>query len=443
MTKQMSILALVFVFLFGNVQAQNVKFEEYDLDNGLHVILHQDNSNPIVAVSVLYHVGSKNEKPNRTGFAHFFEHLLFEGSENIKRGEFMKYVAKAGGVNNANTTKDRTYYYELLPSNQLKLGLWLESERMLHAKVDQKGIETQREVVKEEKRLRYDNQAYLKGLFVDIPAILFKNNQYSWSVIGSMEDLNAAQEEDYKNFYKEFYVPNNATLSIAGDINIEEAKALISQYFSEIPKGADVVRPNTPAVPITSEIKKDIFDKNAQIPAVVYAYRTPKETDKDSYVLQIISGVLSSGQSSRIQKRIVNDKKLAMASGSFLDAMENYGMFTVYGLVNQGVDPETLSKAMDVEIDSIVKDGITEKELKKQINNLEKAFITRNRKMAGIAESLANYHVYYGDANLINNELDTYRSITVEDVKRVAAKYLDKSKRVNATIYSKTEKQSN
>lgn len=443
MTKQMSLLALAFVFLFGNAQAQNVKFEEYDLENGLHVILHQDNSNPIVAVSVLYHVGSKNEKPNRTGFAHFFEHLLFEGSENIKRGEFMKYVAKAGGVNNANTTKDRTYYYELLPSNQLKLGLWLESERMLHAKVDQKGIETQREVVKEEKRLRYDNQAYLKGLFVDIPEILFKNNQYSWSVIGSMDDLNAAQEEDYKNFYKEFYVPNNATLSIAGDITIDEAKELINQYFSEIPKGADVVRPNTPAVPITSEIKKDIFDKNAQIPAIVYAYRTPKQTDKDSYILEIISGVLSSGQSSRIQKRIVNEQKLAMASGSFLDAMENYGVFTVYGLVNQGVDPETLSKAIDVEIETIIKEGISEKELQKQINNLEKSFVQRNRKMAGIAESLANYHVYFGDANLINNELDTYRSITIEDVKRVAAKYLDKSKRVNATIYSKNEKQSN
>lgn len=443
MTKQMSLLALAFVFLFGNAQAQNVKFEEYDLENGLHVILHQDNSNPIVAVSVLYHVGSKNEKPNRTGFAHFFEHLLFEGSENIKRGEFMKYVAKAGGVNNANTTKDRTYYYELLPSNQLKLGLWLESERMLHAKVDQKGIETQREVVKEEKRLRYDNQAYLKGLFVDIPEILFKNNQYSWSVIGSMDDLNAAQEEDYKNFYKEFYVPNNATLSIAGDIAIDEAKELINQYFSEIPKGADVVRPNTPAVPITSEIKKDIFDKNAQIPAIVYAYRTPKQTDKDSYILEIISGVLSSGQSSRIQKRIVNEQKLAMASGSFLDAMENYGVFTVYGLVNQGVDPETLSKAIDVEIETIIKEGISEKELQKQINNLEKSFVQRNRKMAGIAESLANYHVYFGDANLINNELDTYRSITIEDVKRVAVKYLDKSKRVNATIYSKNEKQSN
>lgn len=443
MTKQMSLLALAFVFLFGNAQAQNVKFEEYDLENGLHVILHQDNSNPIVAVSVLYHVGSKNEKPNRTGFAHFFEHLLFEGSENIKRGEFMKYVAKAGGVNNANTTKDRTYYYELLPSNQLKLGLWLESERMLHAKVDQKGIETQREVVKEEKRLRYDNQAYLKGLFVDIPEILFKNNQYSWSVIGSMDDLNAAQEEDYKNFYKEFYVPNNATLSIAGDITIDEAKELINQYFSEIPKGADVVRPNTPAVPITSEIKKDIFDKNAQIPAIVYAYRTPKQTDKDSYILEIISGVLSSGQSSRIQKRIVNEQKLAMASGSFLDAMENYGVFTVYGLVNQGVDPETLSKAIDVEIETIIKEGISEKELQKQINNLEKSFVQRNRKMAGIAESLANYHVYFGDANLINNELDTYRSITIEDVKRVAVKYLDKSKRVNATIYSKNEKQSN
>jgi len=417
--------------LFG----QKVEFMEYDLDNGLHVILHQDNSNPIVAVSVLYHVGAKNEEPGRTGFAHFFEHLLFEGSENIDRGEFDKYVSSAGGVNNANTSSDRTYYYELFPSNQLALGLWLESERMLHAKVEDKGIETQREVVKEEKRLRVDNQPYMKAFWTEVPAALFEKHPYQYSVIGSMEDLDAAVEEDYKNFYATFYVPNNATLSIAGDIDIKEAKQLITKYFGTIPTGTiDIPRPNIQETPISAEKTATFFDDNVQIPAVLFGYRTPKQTDKDSYVLQIISSVLSGGESSRMQKTIVNDKKLALQSGAFLNAMEDYGMFYVYGLINQGVEPETLSAAMDEEIDKLLAEGITERELQKQINNLEKSFIERNRTMAGIAESLADYHTYYGDAELINEELDTYRSITLADVKRVAKQYLTKNQRVKGTI---------
>ncbi len=442
-TIKLFVLCLV-LFCTEQSIAQNVEFVEYDLDNGLHVILHEDHSNPIVAVSVLYHVGSKNEKPNRTGFAHFFEHLLFEGSEHINRGEFDKYISEAGGVNNANTTKDRTYYYELFPSNQLALGLWLESERMLHAKVEQKGIETQREVVKEEKRLRVDNQPYMDAIFTQVPSELFTKHPYHHSVIGTMDDLNAAQEADYKEFYATYYVPNNATLSIAGDINIDEAKELINKYFSTIPKGtAEINRPNQKEEPISSEKNKKYYDKNAQIPAVIYAYRTPKQTDKDSYVLDIISTVLSDGESSRFTKNIVNNKKLALASGAFLNAMEDYGSFLVYGLVNQGVDPQKLSQAMDEEIERLKSEGISQRELDKQINNLEKRFVQSNRSMAGIAESLANYHVYYGDANLLNNELELYRSITVDDVKRVANQYLNQSQRVNATIFPETETQSN
>lgn len=444
MKKINSFFVLCFLLIAGAVQAQNVDFVEYDLENGLHVILHQDNSNPTVAVSVLYHVGSKNEKPNRTGFAHFFEHLLFEGSENIDRGEFDQHIAQAGGTNNANTTNDRTFYYELLPSNQLALGLWLESERMLHAKVEEVGIETQREVVKEEKRLRVDNQPYTQALWVDIPSIIYKKHPYRWSVIGSMEDLNAAEEADYKDFYATYYVPNNATLSIAGDIDIEQTKEWIHKYFSTIPAGTKPInRPNVVEEPITTEVDTILYDKNAQLPAVFYGYRTPKQTDKDSYVLDIISTVLSGGESSRFQKNIVNDKKLALASGTFLNAMEDYGTFIVYGLINQGVEPAQLSAAMDEEIEKLKQNGITERELQKQINNLEKSFVERNRRMAGIAESLANYHVYYGDANLLNEEINKYRSITVEDVKRVAQKYLNKTQRVNATVLPKEEKASN
>ena len=215
---------------------EKVKYIEYDLANGMHVILHEEHATPIVAVSVMYHVGSKNENPSRTGFAHFFEHLLFEGSTNIKRGEYSELVEKNGGALNANTSQDRTYYYEILPSNQLELGLWLESERLLHAKVDQTGVETQREVVKEEKRQRVDNQPYatfMENLF----KLAYKNHPYRWVPIGSMEDLNAAQEIDYVNFYHTFYVPSNAILSIAGDINIEQTKKWIDKYFASVPKG--------------------------------------------------------------------------------------------------------------------------------------------------------------------------------------------------------------
>ena len=197
-------------------QLNNIDFVEFDLDNGLHVILHEDHSTPIVAVSVLYHVGSKNENSDRTGFAHFFEHLLFEGSENIKRGEFDDYIQEAGGMNNANTTWDRTFYYEMLPSNQLSLGLWLESERMLHAKVEDVGIETQRQVVKEERRQRVDNRPYGSVLEESMKRA-YQKHPYQWPVIGSMDHLDAAEEKDYKEFYKEFYKPNNAVLSIAGD----------------------------------------------------------------------------------------------------------------------------------------------------------------------------------------------------------------------------------
>ncbi len=206
----------------AQAQLNKINFQEFTLDNGLHVILHQDKSTPIVAVSVMYHVGSKNENPERTGFAHFFEHLLFEGSENISRGEYDKYIEKAGGTLNANTSMDRTYYFEILPSNQLELGLWLESERMLHAKVENVGIETQRQVVKEERRQRIDNQPY--GSFLEqIMKRAYKTHPYKWPVIGSMAHLDAAEEKDYKNFYKDFYVPNNAIISIAGDIDYENA----------------------------------------------------------------------------------------------------------------------------------------------------------------------------------------------------------------------------
>ena len=276
MRKISAMLSLLFLFS-GMAMAQNIQFEEFDLENGLHVILHQDNKTPIVAVGVLYHVGSKNEPPGRTGFAHFFEHLMFEGSKNIKRGQFDKLLTGAGAVNNANTSNDRTYYYETLPSNQLELGLYLESERMLHAKIDSVGIATQKEVVKEEKRLRIDNQPY-GSIMEKMLVNAYKGTNYSWAPIGSLKDIDAATEQDFNDFYETFYVPNNATLTIAGDINIEETKELVKKYFSEIKRGTkEIPRPEITAPDFGGQaVRETVFD-NIQLPAVIQAYRMPPQ----------------------------------------------------------------------------------------------------------------------------------------------------------------------
>ena len=266
MKKTMYAIALLVLSGFS-LNAQEVSFEEYDLDNGMHVIIHQDNSAPVVTTSVMYHVGAKDEDPEKTGFAHFFEHLLFEGTKNIERGEWFKIVTSNGGRNNANTSQDRTYYYEVFPSNNLELGLWMESERLLHPIINQIGVDTQKEVVQEEKRLRVDNAPY--GRFREvIGTMIFKNHPYKWTTIGSLDHLASATLEDFQKFSDTYYVPNNAVLVVAGDVDVTETKKMIDQYFGPIPKGKDIIR-NTykedPVVPV----REKFYDPNIQIPATV------------------------------------------------------------------------------------------------------------------------------------------------------------------------------
>lgn len=424
------LFAGLLLFVFGSLAAQtNIEFEEFDLDNGLHVILHEDQSTPIVAVSVLYHVGSKNEKEGRSGFAHFFEHLMFEGSPNIDRGEYSKLVQSNGGALNANTTFDRTYYYEILPSNQLELGLWLESERMLHATVDETGVETQREVVKEEKRLRIDNRPY--GSFQEnIFSNSYPDHPYEITPIGTMEDLNAASIEDFTDFYKTFYVPNNATLSIAGAIDKDQAKALVEKYFGDIPRGTkEIPRPKTEFKMLEGEVTDTVYD-NIQLPGVFIGYRMPPQGTSDTYALEMLNTVLSSGQSSRFYKSLVDDQQLGLAVQAFPYSLELGGLFITLGIANMGVDLSELMIGIDSEIEKVRTELISEKEFQKVQNQVESSFIQSNSTMAGIAESLANYHVYFGDANLINNEIERYRAVTREDIQRVAKKYLTTSNRV-------------
>ncbi len=410
-------------------QSNEIKFEEYTLENGLHVILHQDASTPIVAVSVLYHVGSKNENPERTGFAHFFEHLLFEGSENIGRGEFDRYVNERGGTNNAYTSSDVTYYHEVFPSNELPMALWLESERMLHAKVEQKGIEVQREVVKEEKRQRYDNAPYMSFL-PEMSKRMFKQHPYRWVPIGDLEHLNAASEEDYKSFYKTFYVPNNATLSIAGDIDLDEAKVLIKKYFSTIPKGThDIPRPEANEPALEAVVVDTVYD-NIQLPAVFYGYHSPAMGTKDYYASKMLSTLLTDGESSRMNKSLVDEQQVALQVINFDMDTEHPGIIFVIGIANMGVELNTLKMSMDKEIERIQNEPMTDFEFQKLRNKMESSFIQSNSTMAGIAESLATYHNFYKDASLINTELDRYLAVTKEDIQRVAKEYLKNDSRV-------------
>jgi predicted Zn-dependent peptidase len=426
MTKKITLLLFCPLFL---CIAQSVSFEEYDLDNGLHVILHQDNNAPVVTTSVMYHVGAKDEQPDRTGFAHFFEHLLFEGTENIERGQWFSIVTENGGTNNANTTDDRTYYYEVFPSNNLELGLWMESERMLHPIINQIGVETQNEVVKEEKRLRVDNQPY--GEFLEnVKKNLFRKHPYRWTTIGEMEHLDAATLDEFLAFNKKFYVPNNAVLVVAGDIDISSTKKMVEDYFGDIPRGAEINRYYEKDDPITETISATAYDSNIQIPAVINAYRTPGFSERDSRVLDMISTYLSDGPSSKLYKKLVDEKKMALQTGAFNISQEDYSMYVIFGLPLGENTLDDLVSEMDEEIVKIQDQLISERDYQKLQNKIENGFVNSNASIEGIANSLARYYMLYDDTNLINTEIDIYRSITREEIKDVANKYLNPNQRL-------------
>ncbi|OAD46775.1 M16 family metallopeptidase [Polaribacter atrinae] len=425
-----SILSLTSAFLVAfSLNAQKVEFEEYDLNNGMHVILHQDTSAPVVTTAVMYHVGAKDEQPDRTGMAHFFEHLLFEGTKNIDKGEWFKIVAANGGKNNANTTDDRTYYYEIFPSNNLELGLWMESERLLHPIIGQEGVDTQNEVVKEEKRLRVDNQPYSRFLEY-VKKEIFKKHPYKGTTIGEMKHLDDATLEEFLAFNKKFYVPNNATLVVAGDIDIANAKSLIEAYFGPIPRGADIERTIIEEEPITAPIAAKGYDPNIQIPAIMTAYRTPSMKTKDSRVLDMISSYLSTGKSSVLYKKLVDTKKMALQAGAINLSQEDYGTYIIYGLPQGETKLTDIVTEIDEEILKLQTELISEKTYQKLQNQFENQFVNSNSSVEGIANSLARYNVLYGDTNLINTEIEIYRSITREDIKEVAKKYLNPNQRV-------------
>ncbi len=430
MMKKITVLGLVACMLTLPALAQKkIEYNEFDLDNGLHVIMHQDNTTPIVITSVLYHVGSKNEQPDRTGFAHFFEHLMFEGSPNIERGEYMNIIQARGGTLNAFTSNDITYYYELLPSNELELALYMESERMLQSKVDQTGVDTQREVVKEEKRQSYDNRPY-GSILIETLKRAYTVHPYRWAPIGSLDDLNEASIEEFQQFYKDFYVPNNATLTIAGDLDYAQTEKWVREYFSAIPKGAkQIYRPTVVEPKKTAEIRDIIYD-NIQIPAVIQAYNLPKQTAADSYALSMLSTYLTGGNSSLMTKELVDKQQKALALAAIPLELEDGGVFIMYGITNMGVEPKDLETEIDKLIKQVQDEGISDRDFAKLQNIIENNLVSGNSSMAGIAQNLAESHVIFGDTDFINKQMELYNKVTKADLQRVAKEYLDLDGRV-------------
>ena len=425
------ILATAFLALtFYALNAQEINFVEYDLDNGLHVILHQDNRAPVITTAVSYHVGSKDEEEGRTGFAHFFEHLLFEGTKNIEGGQWFKIVEANGGSNNAYTSDDQTYYYEVFPSNKLELSLWMESERMLHPIIRQEDrINLQEGVVKEEKNFRLRNAPY-GALLYAVRSNLYRKHPYGRLTIGLDKDLTAANIDDFKKFNARYHKPNNATLVVAGDIDIDQTKEMVEKYFADIPSSDDVVRNLPKEDPIEETIRSTWYDPNIQVPALLVGYITPKMNTREARVLSLLSTYLSDGKSSVLYKRMVDDNKTALAVQTVNLAQEDYGTYLMLALPLGEITLEKLLSEIDEEIEKIKNELITDRDLEKLQNSLETQFVNRNASIEGIANSLSDYYTFYGDTGLINSELDIYRSITKEEIRDVAKKYLNSNQRV-------------
>jgi predicted Zn-dependent peptidase len=354
---------------------------------------------------------------------------MFEGSEHIARGEYDEYVSNAGGILNAGTSFDQTLYFETLPSNQLELGLWLESERLLHLRVDSIGVETQRNVIKEERRQMYDNQPY--GSFLEeLFSSAFTKHPYRWVPIGDIQYIDEAQLEEFIEFYNMFYVPENAVLVIAGDIDYEITKQLVIKYFGEIPRGNyTIYRPDIKEPPQTEEIRKTVYD-NIQLPGLFMAYHSPALGDPDYYAVEMLQTLLAGGQSSRLYKSLVDNQQLALESSAVPLALEDGGLFIIYGIANMNIPLEDIESAIDAEIEKVKTLGLTEREFEKLVNQTENDFINKNTTMAGISSSLADYHIFFGDANLINTEIDKYLAVTAEDIVEAARKYLIPENRV-------------
>lgn len=415
-------LAAVWAPIEAAVRPPKLTYQRLVLPNGLTVILHQDRSTPIVHVEVWYHVGSKNERPGRTGFAHFFEHLMFKGSKNVEPEEHTSIVASVGGQANAHTDEDTTVYWQSLPSQYLPLALWMEADRMATLRIDERTFLSEREVVKEERRMRIENPPY--GLLNELITFhAFDVHPYKHPVIGSMDDLNAATIADVRDFHATYYVPENATVMIVGDFDTDTAVNLVNQHFARVPKATKPVPRDIPQEPRHAKEKRVTVEQPWPLPAVVVAYHVPYNGHPDSYPMFIMSKTLSDGQTSRIYRRLVYDTGLALTafgSGNFL---EQPSLFYAVALVNAGQSVDAVEKALIAEFDKLKADGITDRELQRAKNQFARDYILSRQSIKGKASQLGHAEVIQKDMESADGEFDTFLRQTTDDIKRVARQY--------------------
>jgi zinc protease len=400
-----------------------VDFKETTLKNGLRVITVEDHSAPVVAVSITYNVGSRNERQGRTGFAHLFEHMMFKGSENVGSGEHFMLVFNNGGNMNGTTNEDRTNYFEVLPANQLDLALFLESDRMKSLAITKDNLDNQRNAVQEERRLGVDNQAYGKSDEVQ-QGLIYDNFAYKHTTIGSMEDLNAASVEDVSSFFKMYYAPNNAVLTLVGDFKTDEALAKIRSSFESIPRQPDPPSVDMTEPPQKAERRATVDDVLARAPRVDLAYKAVPGNTPDFYALQVLSAVLQGGQSSRLYQKLVKEKEMVTSVGGFMDEKRGVGAFYSSATLRPGIKTEDVEAAIYEEIERLKKEPIADWELQKAKNTTRRNFINGLQSSLSRAVTIGQYTVYYNDPGLINARLDKVAAVTKEDVQRVANKYL-------------------
>ena len=409
-----------------------IAFEQFTLPNGLRVIYSEDRSTPIVTVNLWYEVGSRNERAGRSGFAHLFEHMMFQGSAHVKKAEHNQLLERAGADFNGSTAEDRTNYYETVPSNRLNLALWLEADRMRSLAITEDNFENQRQAVKEERRLRVDNQPY-QGAFTDGLTWPFDSTScfpYAHTVIGSMADLDAAKLPDVQAFFDTYYAPNNATLVVVGDFNPAELRGLVNQYFAGIPSHA---APEAPRCDATGGAgkgpqRREVHDPKANLDAVLRIYRVPEHRNPDTGALELLDLILGQGESSRLNVSVVRRDKAAVATGSLLNpfgSRNGPGVWVTYGIVNQGVSADRMDSLIAAQLDTIRTNGVTAAELEKAKNLLRSGFIANRETTIGKAEELHHYLTFHDSIDEINTDLERVLAVTSDDLKRVATRYLD------------------
>jgi len=405
----------------------------YHLPNGLRVVLNEDHSAPLVAVNLWYHVGSKNERVGRTGFAHLFEHMLFSGSEHVGNNEHFRHVQSVGGVLNGTTFFDRTNYFETLPSNYLALGLWLESDRMgfFLPALTQEKLDIQRDVVKEERRQRYDNVPYGTAFERLLNLAFDPDYSYHWPTIGSMTDLGAASLDDIREFFSTWYRPDNATLTLVGDFAPDEAKRLIPQYFGDIPAGGKFPPFTLKSKPQGAE-RREEFASPVQLPRIYRMYHLPKMGDPDWIHADLLSTVLTSDKASRLDRALVHDQQIAQDVAAYVLPTESTGMMLIHATAREGVDVAQLERALDEELARLTSGGITEDELTRARNRAEVEYAHQIENYDTRADLIGMMSTYFNDPKRVHNWLDPYNRATTDDLVRVARKYLVPENRVTS-----------